>query len=155
MIQNIQLVIFHTFFFSTYSFTVVLMPLSDNQCKYSWKWKKTHSFRSTRPNFTLVMYLGYRVYCFIAQLCRPMKQNLHSPTCGFTVSKAVWGAVRGPRRHALLAIWRLPAGPPGQDLPEDRPLDSTLQRHHANSVTLLQQRFLRCVSLLSYWVLSD
>ena len=61
------------------------------------------------------------------------------------VLQVVWGAIRRPWGHTVSAVRGLPVGPQSQDLPQDRPLDSTLQRHHADSVALLQQCFLRCV----------
>lgn len=62
------------------------------------------------------------------------------------VSQVVWRVVWGPRRHFVVAVRRLPTGPQGQDLPQDRSLDTTLQRHHADAVALLQQCFLRCAT---------
>lgn len=66
--------------------------------------------------------------------------------CFCVCAQVVWGAVWGPWRHFVAAVRWLPAGPQGQDLPQDRSLDATLQRHHADTVALLQQRFLRCVT---------
>lgn len=79
----------------------------------SWKFKWVHATDFAYP--ILLLFVFY-VLCLL---------------------QVVWGAVRGPRWHSVSAVRRLPAGPQGEDLPEDRSLDAALQRHHADSVTLL------------------
>lgn len=117
----------------------------------------TEAEKNMHIKYSVNMHIKYSV-SFISLgflIIKLLFQSHDTTTCLYTnplimyfnvcVPQVIWGAIRRPWRHTVSAVRRLPAGPQGEDLPQDRSLDSALQRHHADAVALLQQCFLRCV----------